>query len=29
MADDENEYISVVQAVKLIPMSFDGVMSGT
>jgi hypothetical protein len=24
MADDENEYISVVQAVKLIPKSFDG-----
>jgi hypothetical protein len=24
MADDENEYISVVQAVKLIPNSFDG-----
>jgi SMC interacting uncharacterized protein involved in chromosome segregation len=24
MADDENEYISVVQAAKLIPKSFDG-----
>jgi hypothetical protein len=24
MADDENEYISVVQAVKLIPKNFDG-----
>jgi hypothetical protein len=24
MADEDNEYISVVQAVKLIPKSFDG-----
>jgi hypothetical protein len=24
MADEENEYISVVQAVKFIPKSFDG-----
>jgi hypothetical protein len=24
MAEEENEYISVVQAVKLIPKSFDG-----